>query len=356
MTSLSPYTPPAAIGSGYAVVLLLLRRRHVVLRLAILGFLLGMSIALLAPARYTVSASVMSQGAGGPQNLGGLAAQFGVNLPAGEASLSPFFYVDLARSRGILGDVAMSAFTSSGPAPRTGNLAQVLELPAGDSLEQRDVGIRWLLDAVGAKAEPKTGVVTVSVVAPDPDLALQMGRKLIDLLDAFNRETRQSRGTAERRFTEERLKGAQQELRDAEDRLESFVGRNRDISNAPGVSMQLERMTRTVGMRRDVVTSLLTSYEKARIDEVRDTPVLTLVQQPEKPLRRDPRGTVQKSAMGLFLGASLGVALVMLALLRPGGAATTLASAEELTVQLREARMEFTSPVRLARALFRGGA
>lgn len=351
MTSASLPTPPSALGSGYALILLLLRRRYVVVRLAMVGFLVGVAVALLAPARYSVSASVMSQGAGGPQNLGGLAAQFGVNLPAGEASLSPFFYVDLARSRGILGDVAVSAFTVSGPAPRKGNLAQVLGLPAADSLQQRDVGIRWLLDAVGARAEPKTGVVTVSVVAPDPALALQLGRRIIDLLDAFNRETRQSRGMAERRFTEQRLKAAQQELREAEDRLEGFVGRNRDISNAPGVSMQLERMTRTVGMRRDVVTSLLTSYEKARIDEVRDTPVLTVVQQPEAPLRRDPRGTVKKSATGLFLGASFGVALVMLGLLRPGAGAMN-ESVEELTAQLHAARMELASPGRFLLALF----
>jgi len=59
-------------------------------------------------------------------------------------------------------------------------------------------------------------------------------------------------------------------------------------------------------MRQQVYTSLVQSYEQARIDEVRNAPVITVVEEAEEPVRPDSRRLPLKAALGVVLGGMLG--------------------------------------------------
>jgi hypothetical protein len=54
-----------------------------------------------------------------------------------------------------------------------------------------------------------------------------------------------------------------------------------------------------------VFTSLAEAYEQARVEEVRNTPVLTVVDPPEVPALPEPRWIAVKALAGLLLGAML---------------------------------------------------
>ena len=60
-------------------------------------------------------------------------------------------------------------------------------------------------------------------------------------------------------------------------------------------------------MRQEVVTSLTQSYEQARIEEVRNTPVITVLEPPELPVIPDQRGLLRSAILGLLLGGLVGV-------------------------------------------------
>jgi uncharacterized protein involved in exopolysaccharide biosynthesis len=60
-------------------------------------------------------------------------------------------------------------------------------------------------------------------------------------------------------------------------------------------------------MRQQVFTSLSQSFEQARISEVRNTPVITVVERPEEPARPDGRRLKLRAIVGLILGGALGV-------------------------------------------------
>ena len=49
------------------------------------------------------------------------------------------------------------------------------------------------------------------------------------------------------------------------------------------------------------------SYEQARIEEVRNTPVITMIERPELPVKRNRRGIILNTAVGLVLGAMVGL-------------------------------------------------
>jgi hypothetical protein len=69
---------------------------------------------------------------------------------------------------------------------------------------------------------------------------------------------------------------------------------------------------REVVNRQQVYSTLVQSYEQARITEVRDTPVITVLQSPFLPPEPDGRGLTLSGALGLVLGGMVGVVLAFL--------------------------------------------
>jgi uncharacterized protein involved in exopolysaccharide biosynthesis len=62
-------------------------------------------------------------------------------------------------------------------------------------------------------------------------------------------------------------------------------------------------------MREQVYVTLAQAYEQAKLDEVRNTPVITVVEEPEAPVRPDPRGVVTSGILGGLAGVAVGLAI-----------------------------------------------
>lgn len=60
-------------------------------------------------------------------------------------------------------------------------------------------------------------------------------------------------------------------------------------------------------MQQQVFTSLNQAYEQTRIDEVRDSPVITVVERPEVPVLPDRRRLMLKGILALMVGGMLGI-------------------------------------------------
>lgn len=294
----------------------LLRHRWTVLAFLVVVPAVVAVHTVLQPRSYTATASFMPQAGGDAPSsrLSSLAGQFGIDLGSEEAGRSPQFYADLLTSREILGTLAADTFEVAdtlGPFARgelRGALAELLEIEAEVPANRRAAVIRWLREsAVSASTDPETGVVELSVRTPWPELSGRIAGRLVEMVNQFNLETRQSRAAAERSFIEERLDEARDELRAAENELEAFLRNNRQFQNSPELVFQHDRLQRRVDMRQQVVTSLTESYEQARINEVRNTPVITVVEEAEAPVRPDPRNLRGRGLLALVLGAMLGV-------------------------------------------------
>lgn len=59
-------------------------------------------------------------------------------------------------------------------------------------------------------------------------------------------------------------------------------------------------------MRQSIVTTLAAAHEQARIAEVRNTPLISLIERPGGSARPNPRRTVLKVMLALFLGGTVG--------------------------------------------------
>jgi len=280
------------------------RRKGLVLGLAFALGAAGSALAFLAPKKWTTAASVIAvnrrSGSGVSGNLGGLAAQFGVAIPGGEPSQSPAFFVDLVQTAEVLLPVL---YTLTG-----GRLVlDAVDTPSADSAVREQLGLQRLRTLVQAGASPRTGVVTISVSTRDAKLSFDIVRTVIESLDRTYGMSRRSQAASERRFTEERLSEVRALLMRAEERQRTFLQTNRTYQSSPELRLAYERLEREAGLQQALFLTLSQSVEQSRIEEARDTPVLSVIDRPRMAAVRDRRGAMLKIGVGLVAGLVLGV-------------------------------------------------
>jgi uncharacterized protein involved in exopolysaccharide biosynthesis len=178
---------------------------------------------------------------------------------------------------------------------------------SGDSAVAREQdAVKRLGRRIAVSTDPKTGVVTVRVTTRWPVVSAGIAASLLAEVNRFDLQVRQTQASAERAFVEDRLKAAKDELRAAEDRSAAFLVNNREFRNAPTLQFQYDRLSREVSAQQQVVTTLQQDYEQARIDEVRNTPRVTPIEQPIVPARPDSRHLVLVVALAALVGAVIG--------------------------------------------------
>lgn len=301
-----------------AMLTVLRRARRLAFGLGIGAALLVIAYTLYTPRTYASEASFLPTSRKGqtPGGLAGLAEQLGVGLAGSDATQNPAFYVDLLKSRPILEQLVDARYAI---APGRAVMYTDVNALRGDTQAlRREAAIARLKRELDVALAPRTGVVTVRLETLDAELSRLMLQRTLDLLNQFNQSTRRSQASAERRFTEGRLAESRAELRAAEDRVTEFLSRNLALDNSASLRAEEARLQRELSTRQGIVSTLAQAYEQARIDEVRDTPLLTVIETPERAVRPVSRGLVPKTLVALLLGMLVGV-LVTLArgLVRP---------------------------------------
>lgn len=298
--------------SVFAIGTLLLRNRWRIVRWAFAGAILALSLVWSRPALYRASASFIPQGADpGRSGLASLAGQFGVAIPSGSQSLTPDFYLRLIKSRELLGLVARDTLTVPELGGKRIAVEDLLKIEPGTPAVREEAAIGTLSLLVGASSSKATGVVEFGVATEWPSVSRAIAARLLEGVNEFNQRTRRDQAAAERKFVEARVGVAGTELRTAEDRLQQFLQGNRQYGS-PDLQFTRDRLQRDVSLRQQVFTSLTQSYEEVRMREVRDTPVITVIDQVSVSSKPAPRGRGIRTLMGLLLGGVVGALLVFL--------------------------------------------
>ncbi len=296
--------------SLWEVLAVLLRRRVTIVSAVVVVSVLSVATGFIGGPKFTSAAAFRPQGSALPgSDLLALAGQFGVNVGGAlSEEATPAFYQELLTSREILLRAARPSYALEGLGET--DLVELLEIEeATPEIELEEV-LEWLeQEAVSVSTSTTTGTVTLAVQTNWPDLSQAIARNLLEEVTRFNMDTRQSQARAEREFIEARVDSVEAELRTAEADLRGFLETNRLWQGSPLLELQHDRLQRDVTLKQSVLTTLVQSFEQARIAERRDTPVVTVLQEPYLPPERDPRGTVLRAAIGVVLGGLLGVIL-----------------------------------------------
>ena len=295
---------------------------------------------LLVGRTYRADSSFAPEAPGGAmQRVAGLAAEFGVTLGASNGSESVDFYADLVRSRTILEQVVKQRYIlhpkgSSPSDTATGTLMEVYRSGGKTDADRLNSAIQRLGGGLSVRAAPRSNIVHVSVTAPTRELAEAINANVLQAVSDFNVAKRQTRAASERTFVSQRLQLAQQELQSAEGALESFLQGNRRYQDSPQLMVAYARLQRRVELRQQVANSLAQAFEQSRIEEVRNTPVITILEHPEGAAK--PARTLRQAALlGGLLGGIFTLAIVLVFELLRAQSALDPAGAGRLRAQVR---------------------
>jgi uncharacterized protein involved in exopolysaccharide biosynthesis len=244
----------------------------------------------------------------------GLARQFGVDLGGGGSDQSPQFYVDLLRRPTILRKAVETTYnaTDADGRLRRGTLIDFYGVADSKDMPAWQEAVLDLRSDLVASVNRQSGVIQVSVTAASPALAEQVAERLLVLVTDFNLTTRQHRAEEEARFVGGQLDRARKQLLAAENDLQNFLVRNRVFQNSPELTFQHDRLERIVEMRQEVYTSLLGAHEQSRIDALRDTPALTVIDHPAGSAQPQARGTVLRVVLVFVFGVALASVLALI--------------------------------------------
>ena len=334
-----------------------LRFRRLTIGLPIVSIVVTLAVSLIWPRTYTTTSSFVPQSQELPlSRLAGLASQFGFNLPTQNAAQSADFYADLATAQAILGPIVETHFEGTGSSELDrATLVRLLRAKGADSAARHEDAIKRLRQALAVNADAKTSVVTLTVKTRWPSVSQHVAAAIIDGITDFDLHTRQSRASAERQFTETRLEQARLELRGAEDELQAFLIRNRQYRESPSLQFQYDRLSREVVSRQQVFDALRQSYEEARIEEVRNTPRITVLEPGNLPARPDSRHLVLRTLLAGILGLLLGLGAALIAQGLSHSRAEQPAAAEELVDLWRGLLRDLRKPWRLFSSGSAGG-
>lgn len=285
----------------------ILRWRRTIIALGFVGALTGLFVGLSSTRMYvSTSTFVPEADGGGASGLALAASQFGLRVPSNGRAWQPALYVDVLTSRTILERIALDTVVVSEQGGRQAQVMDLLQVDAPKLVRRTDIAVLALRDIIKAREDKKLNAIRLSVTTAWPSVSLALAERALSEVNEFNLNTRRSQAMAERKFVEEQAGKAERELREAEDRLQSFLQRNR-IAGSPELTFQSDRLKRDISLRQQMFTTLLQNLEDAKIREVRNTPVITILEAPSMPSAGEPRRSVLKGIIGGLTGGLLAV-------------------------------------------------
>ncbi len=275
----------------------------------VLGFLTALYVLFISQPVYVSSAKIMSSGGGSSTSqLQGLAAQFGVAVPGGGGENAQWVYPEIVKSRTLAKSVLKRKFDTEKYGPQK-SLLQILTY--GD--EEPTVSIDTL-EIHGANAligmieiESQGSFYNLSVSTFEPQFAADLCAVLIEELDRHQREYKTEKVKETRLFIEGRIIDIQKELESAEENLKVFRDRNRQIGQSPALLLEQQRLTRETSVLTGVFTTLKQQLEMTKIEEVKESTLIQVLDPPIAPFHRDSPNRRLSVLLSLILGFGLAV-------------------------------------------------
>lgn len=286
-----------------------LRHRWIIAICALIGMTIALVTSFEETSSYATKVEFTPRGAS-TGLLAGIASQYNLSIIGSDPSQSIEFYEALLRSNELLRRVAAREYQVrvKGRVVR-GQLPVFYGIHAGSRDAELDLAADQLRNRILTTSTRRTGIVTFFLSAPYPDLTEQLGNNMLSELDVYNTQRRRSQVTQEREFIQKRVEESQLALAKAENDLRNFQEVNRQYFSSPTLRLENNRLEREVTRRSDIYTSLSQAEERARIEEVRDTPAITVVEPPTYPVSPDLGNGVRNTLLGLIAGMLIGIVI-----------------------------------------------
>lgn len=238
---------------------------------------LSIVISLILPKSYKSTAILLPQtnpnllsSLSGLSNLASL-----TGLSFGQSTMEQLF-PDIINSEAVLKEVIFTKYITE-KFPQPVNLIEYWEIDGDSIAEQYELALEKFRKELVVDYDRKTNVVTIELVMREPQLTADVINKILSVLDEYIRTQRITNATEQRKWIEQRLEQVQHDLENAEIKLKDFREKNRIVTTSPQLLLEQQRLLRDVEMNTVIFTELKKQYELAKIEELRNIPIINIL-------------------------------------------------------------------------------
>ncbi len=238
--------------------------------------------------------------------LSGLASLAGVKV--GDSAPTEL-YQNIITSETVLQEVVYSKYKTN-EYPDSVNLIKYFEIKVDDNNPELKKRKEFLLlyesllqNRIATNVDRMTKILNVTVNMPEAQLSADVANNLVKALDLYIRTQRKSYATEQSFYIEKRTQQVKDSLSFAEDKLKSFREQNRITSQSPNLLLEQGRLLRNIEILQTVYIELTKQLEIAKIDQIKDAPVLNVKEFAKSPVKK--AGPRRASTLVTFMFLSL---------------------------------------------------
>lgn len=281
------------------------RKKLIIFNTAVLVIVLAYLIFLAKPyyesnitilPEYGGKSSMLSQ-------LSGLASLAGVKV--GEVAATEI-YQNLISSETVLNDVIYSKYQTEEFRDSV-DLIEYFEINEKDDNPAIQKRKRFLIVyenltkiRISTSVERLTKILNVTVTMPEAQLSADVANKLTQSLDLYIRTQRKSNATEQSYYLEKRTEQVKDSLTAAENMLKKFREQNRIVMQSPNLLLEQGRLMRNVEILQTVFVELTKQLEIAKIDKIKDAPVLNIKEYANNPVKKAGPKRISSLIMIMF--------------------------------------------------------
>ena len=171
-----------------------------------------------------------------------------------------------------------------------------------DSGFTKEKAIKKFNDRISVTEDRLSGLIKISANLEDPLVASEVANYIGDQVQFYIQKENSAQSTKEKVFISERLSIVKEELELSESQLKDFKERNRGYEDSPELFMLFSRFFREVEVKKEVYLTLQQQLELARIEEVKQSPILHILDHAVPPTKKSSPKRILFLVISAFIG------------------------------------------------------
>ena len=271
---------------------------------------------LVIPPTFTSYVTLLptyeSEQAGQLSYLRNLAGQFGLtNIP--EKNVSELF-PEVIKSKTLQHEILQTKFKFQGDSLI---LLDIFETQGEDLNTRLYYGYITLNEMISVSRDIRTSITKLEVSSKFPVLAADIASAIVKELDIYNRQQRTSKAKENRQFIENRLRETEDSLNVADLKLTEFYDNNKGgyinaYQNSPELKMEQQKLLREQKKWEEIYVRLVGEYEIAKIQEVRDAPIINVLDKARVPVVKSAPKRALTVLLSLIVGINVGIVVAFI--------------------------------------------
>lgn len=288
---------------------ILYKHRYYIANISAIFVVISIIYVFVAPPIFTSYVTILptyeSEQTAQLSYLRNLAGQFGITqMPVKNVSE---LFPDIIKSRKLIYSVLQKRFYFQDDSL---SLLDILKIQDGDLNSRLFFGYESLIKSISLSRDVRSNITKLEVSSKFPKLAADIATSIVEELDSYNRNQRTTKARENRGFIERRLTVTEDSLRTADYKLKEFRERNKGgFENSPELQMVFGQLMRELKKWEEIYYTLVSEYEIAKIQEIRDTPIINVLDEAIVPVKKSAPKRAFIVMLSLIIGVNIGIIL-----------------------------------------------